>query len=141
MKIATGIILLAGAALTACSAEPAAPESETPALESAAEPASAQTASGPADDPITALCLDMMSRISASECACGTRAFRASNENADTYADMASYYLNDTDASLSLAERWDKVVEVVLADVPGSKLQMSNALGKAHREALKSCEE
>lgn len=142
MKIVTGIILLAGAALAACSGEQAAPASEAAASGSASESVQANTASAPANDPITALCIDMMGRnYSEAECACGTQAFRASNENADTYANMASYYLNETDPALSLVERWDEVVDVVLADTPGSALQMSNNLGKAHRDAIKACAE
>lgn len=131
MKTVTGIILLAGAALAACSGEQASPASD------ADRPASTTSA---ADDPITALCLDMMSSYDRETCDCGTEAFRASTDNADTYAEMARYYLNETDPALSLVERWDEVVEVVLADEPGSKLQMSNTLGKAHRAALQSCE-
>ncbi len=144
MKRNWKIALVAGAALSgACSGEPASstadgqaaqPAADTPAMEADASVQMGGT------DPITALCLDMMSSYDRETCDCGTEAFRASTDNADTYADMASYYLNETDPALSLVERWDEVVDVVLADEQGSKLQMSNALGKAHRAALKGCE-
>lgn len=145
MRTVSGVVLLAGVLMAACSAgEPAnettGPDAsvKAPAGEVSADIAvPAETAS--TDDPITALCVDMMPSYSAEVCACGTEAFRSSTEDADTYAEMASYYLNETDPALSLVERWDEVVDVVLADTPGSALQVSNALGKTHRAAINDC--
>ncbi|MEQ9504964.1 MAG: hypothetical protein RLO80_01750 [Hyphomonas sp.] len=134
-------MMFAAVLIAACSGEQPAAEAPAAELAAPAEPEAAElAATRPDNDPITALCRDMMKSRSAEECECATRAFRASSEDAGTYGEMARFYLNDTDPETPLADRWDEVVNVVLADVPGSKLEKSNALGKAHREALKSCE-
>jgi hypothetical protein len=144
MKFSTRLLPLAALLLSACAAEHPAAQAATPvvATESAAEvsPAPAAPAAAASDDPITALCLDMMSKLSAETCACGTAAFRASTENADTYAEMAAHYLYKTAPEASRADRWDQVVAVVLADTPRNRLQISNALGQAHQDAIKTCE-
>ncbi len=76
MRTVSGVVLLAGVLMAACSAgEPAnettGPDAsvEAPAGEVSAEIAApAETAS--TDDPITALCVDMMPSYSAEVCAC-----------------------------------------------------------------------
>jgi hypothetical protein len=57
-------------------------------------------------------------------------------------------FLADTEEGKSIADRWQSAVDVVLADYTNKltelermtdRLQLSNALGRAHREAIKSC--
>lgn len=104
--------------------------------------------SGPAgsDDPITALCVDYHEPQSVCECA--SARFRAENENADLYAAIAAYYLSKTDKQKSIADRWQEAVDATFADYSAEstglgsgteKLKLNNALGRAHREAIKAC--
>lgn len=104
---------------------------------------------GPADsdDPITAGCIAILHKQQGL-CECATGKFRAENEQADVYAALTAYYLDNTDEQKPLADRWQEAVDVVLADYSGKStplerrtenLQLNNALGRAHREAIKAC--
>ncbi|MGK2924652.1 MAG: hypothetical protein ACSLE2_03440, partial [Lysobacterales bacterium] len=97
-------------------------------------------------DPITALCVSYGDTQTLCECA--TDKFRANNRDADAYAAIATRFLADTEEGKSIADRWQGAVDVVLADYTSKstelermtdRLQLSNALGRAHREAIKSC--
>jgi hypothetical protein len=97
-------------------------------------------------DAITALCVSYGDDQALCECA--TEDFRASNEDADTYAAIAARFLADTEEGKSIADRWQDAVDVVLADYSRKstglerttdQLKLSNSLGRAHREAIKSC--
>jgi hypothetical protein len=98
------------------------------------------------NNSITALCVSYGDERAFCECA--TEKFRASNEDADTYAAIAARFLADTENGRSIADRWQDAVDVVLADYSSKttglerttdRLKLSNALGRAHREAIKSC--
>lgn len=104
--------------------------------------------SEPADsnDPITGLCVD--SRKQQSVCECASENFRAENEHADMYATLAEYYLNSTDAQKSRADRWQEAIDVAFAGYSDKStplergtenLKLNNALGRAHRDAIKAC--
>jgi len=106
-----------------------------------------QTQPVDSNDPITEGCIAVLHKQQ-SVCECATEKFRAENEQADVYAALSAYYLYNTDDQKSLADRWQEAIDVVLADysrtstVPEhrtGKLELNNALGRAHREAIKVC--
>lgn len=142
-RFANLLLLASSTFLLACDgAETNSADNALTALDSA--PAS--TAVAGSTDAITALCVSYGDTEALCECA--TDKFRANNIDADAYAAMATRFLADTEAGKSTADRWQSAVDVVLADYTSKstelermtdRLQLSNALGRAHREAIKAC--
>jgi hypothetical protein len=127
-------------------AETAASDDAQSAAESAPEPAepageeTAAMAPAAADDPVTGMCL-YYNEGEEEACACAAERFREAEAQADRYAAIASAFLAG-DAALSTADRWQQAVEAAAAAEGVSMtslLAQSNALGKAHREAMKAC--
>jgi hypothetical protein len=91
------------------------------------------------DDPITALCIYYGGQPD--PCDCATRSFRASEPDADLYADIAALFLADDTPGKDRTERWEDAQNTVLsgAERNSEKMALNNRLGRGHREAIKSC--
>ncbi len=142
----TGLVsaFAAGVILAACSGEPSEGEPTQPATETEAEAPPAETdepssTGTPASDPITRLCISQGD--SGDVCDCATETLRASDTNVKTYAALARYFLDETNPAAPVEDRWRVTFDTVLEGQGGmaGRMDVSDPLSAAHRDAIQSC--
>lgn len=134
------ICAIFGASLiAACGAEPDAAEAK-PIEQSTAPSASTGTRAGAtSDEPITALCIYYGDQMATCECA--TKTLRSDDPDADIYSEIAAGFLETSESDKSRADRWEEAEESVLEKYgrAADQRELNNRLGRAHRDAIKSC--